>query len=169
MNFLPSIIVLGLLALFAWRLAESRALATVDKSDSKSAAVTLLLATLVQSVHFTEEAARGFHVAFPAVFGQPPIPLAYFMAFNLVWLILWLASVPGVYAGHRGALFAAWFLALAGMLNGVAHPLLAAVVGGYFPGLVTSPVIGLAGLLLWQRLRRATREVSASRPSSPGT
>ena len=155
MSYLPSIIVLGLLACGAWRMAASRTVST-DEHGRKAAAIMLLIATLAQSVHFIEEATRGFHVAFPAVFGQPPIPMAIFVAFNVALLILWLASVPGVNAGHRGAMFAAWFLALAGILNGVAHPLLAAVTGGYFPGLVTSPVIGIAGLLLWQRLRQTT-------------
>jgi hypothetical protein len=44
------------------------------------------------------------------------------------------------------------------MLTGMAHPLMAAASGGYFPGLTTSPVIGVAGLLLWSRLRSATRD-----------
>ncbi|MCP5090226.1 MAG: hypothetical protein GY949_04810, partial [Gammaproteobacteria bacterium] len=55
------------------------------------------------------------------------------------------------------AYFAAWFLAIAGMLNGVAHPLLAIAAGGYFPGLITSPFIGAAGVWLWLGLRKATR------------
>ena len=64
--------------------------------------------------------------------------------------------VPGVGAGRRLAFFAAWFLALAGLLNGVAHPAFAVGVGGYFPGLVTSPFIGAAGIWLWLRLRQTT-------------
>lgn len=156
MGFLPSIIILGLLALFAWRLAVSRAVTVADERARKAAAVMLLAATLVQAVHFAEETMTGFHSAFPAMLGLPPISFPVFIAFNLVWLILWFASVPGVFAGHKFAMFAGWFLAVAGMLNGVAHPLLAAVAGGYFPGLVTSPLIGIAGLLLWQRLHRAT-------------
>lgn len=161
MGFLPSLIILGLLALIAWRLAGTRQIAPGDDRVRRLAATMLLIATLIQSLHFTEEAATGFHAAFPALFGQPPIPFSVFIAFNLVWLVIWLASIPGVYAGHTLALFAAWFLAIAGMLNGIAHPLLAAVSGGYFPGLVSSPVIGIAGLLLWRRLRQATREVPA--------
>ena len=157
MEFLPSIIILGLLALIAWRLAYARQLQADDAPARKAAAMFLLVATLVQAAHFIEEATTGFHAAFPAFFGQPPIPLAAFVSFNVTWLLIWLASVPGTYSANRFALFAAWFLALAGMLNGIAHPLLAAAVGGYFPGLVTSPFIGIAGLLLWQRLRRATR------------
>ena len=161
MGFLPSIIFLGLLAIVAWRLACTRQIARDTDRARKSAATTLLVVTLVQALHFAEEATTGFHIAFPAFFGQPPIPFGLFVGFNLAWLIIWLASIPGVYAGHRAALFAAWFLAVAGMLNGIAHPLLAAVTGGYFPGLVSSPAIGIAGILLWQRLQQATREVSA--------
>ena len=162
MSYLPSIIVLGLLAIVAWRQAVTRHCAENTGPERQAAATMLLIATSVQAVHFVEEAARGFHVAFPAVFGQAPVPFAVFLLFNLTWLVIWFASVPGVSSGRTAALFAAWFLALAGMLNGVAHPLLAAVVGGYFPGLATSPLIGIAGVFLWQRLRQATRE-------APGT
>ena len=41
------------------------------------------------------------------------------------------------------AALAAWFLAIAGMFNGIAHPLLALASGGYFPGLVSSPFIAV--------------------------
>jgi hypothetical protein len=61
-----------------------------------------------------------------------------------------------VRSARAPALFAAWFLAIAGMVNGIAHPLLAVAAGGYFPGLISSPVIGSAGVWLWVRLRRAT-------------
>jgi hypothetical protein len=49
-----------------------------------------------------------------------------------------------------------WFLALAMMMNGIAHPLVAVWTGGYFSGLVTSPFVGVAGLWLWRRLVAAT-------------
>ena len=39
----------------------------------------------------------------------------------------------------------------------LAVALLAVASGGYFPGLVTSPFIGVASAFLWIRLRRATR------------
>jgi hypothetical protein len=51
-------------------------------------------------------------------------------------------------------LFPLWFLGIACALNGLAHPLLALRSGGYFPGLITSPLVGVAGvLLLWRTLR----------------
>lgn len=81
---------------------------------------------------------------------------SFFVAFNVTWLVIWAVSVRVLRTGHRGAFFAAWFLAIAGMINGVAHPLLALAAGGYFPGLVSSPFVAAACLLLWLRLRAAT-------------
>ncbi|MBI2569230.1 MAG: hypothetical protein HYV63_19595 [Candidatus Schekmanbacteria bacterium] len=43
-------------------------------------------------------------------------------------------------------------------MNGIGHPLFAVASGGYFPGLITSPLIGVAGVVLWGRLLRATAE-----------
>lgn len=163
MSFLPSIIVLGLVALLAIRLATTRELGSGTAADRRAAAILLAVATAVQAVHFVEEAATGFHERFPALLGLPPMPFSGFVAFNLAWIVIWIVSIPGLRAIHKGAYFAAWFLAIAGLLNGVAHPLMAAAVGGYFPGLITSPFIGVAGVLLWQRLQRATA-VTAGQP-----
>jgi hypothetical protein len=43
------------------------------------------------------------------------------------------------------------------MFNGIGHPLLAIAQAGYLPGLVSSPLVGVAGIWLWVRLRGATR------------
>jgi hypothetical protein len=64
------------------------------------------------------------------------------------------------------AVFAAWFLAIAGMFNGIAHPLLAIAERGYFPGVVSSPFICVASVWLWLRLRKATRPRSVTPPNS---
>jgi hypothetical protein len=40
--------------------------------------------------------------------------------------------------------------------NGVAHPLLSMRTGGYFPGLVTSLLVGVIGILLLRRLALIT-------------
>ena len=119
--------------------------------------MALAFAVALQSVHFAEEAATGFHERFPGLVGLPGIPLSVFVVFNLTWLGIWVASVPGLRSARADAFFAAWFLAIAGMLNGIAHPLFAIATGGYFPGLVSSPLIGAASVWLWLRLRRATR------------
>lgn len=163
MGFLPSIIILGTLALIAARLTRSRDFRAERAAARKAAAVTLLITTLLQAGHFIEEATTGFHAQFPALFGQPPIPFSVFVSFNVTWLVIWLAAIPGSYTGNKLALFAAWFLAIAGMLNGIAHPLLAAAVSDYFPGLLTSPIIGVAGLLLCQRLLQVTHAPGSAR------
>lgn len=51
-----------------------------------------------------------------------------------------------------------WFFALGMAVNGVAHPLLALQAGGYFPGLVSSPVVGGFGVMLWSRLLEVTEK-----------
>ena len=157
-SFFPSIAVLGLVAVAALILAIGRPSSANLVTQRTTASRMLAIATAIQAVHVVEEWATGFHVRFPALFGLESIPLSLFVGFNLAWIVFWIASVPLIPRGRRPAFFAAWFLAIAGMLNGVAHPLLAVASGGYFPGLVTSPAIGIAGVFLWLRLRAATAE-----------
>jgi len=156
LSIFPSILVLGLAAAAAAWLAGSRPSPSENVAERRSAARALAYAVSVQSIHFVEEAATGFHERFPALFGLPAMPLSFFIGFNLAWIGIWVASVPGLRSERPVAFFAAWFLAIAGMLNGVAHPLFAIAVGGYFPGLVTSPIIAIVSIGLWRRLREAT-------------
>jgi len=157
LSLLPSLFVLGLAALAAMILARSRHSRSENLAERSAAARALALATAVQAVHFTEEAATDFPERLAALLGLPAMPMSFFLTFNLVWLVIWVMSVPGIRSASSLAYFAAWFLAIAGMANAIAHPLLAIAAGAYFPGLVTSPVIGAAGVWLWLRLREATR------------
>jgi hypothetical protein len=54
----------------------------------------------------------------------------------------------------------AWFWALLETANGCAHAALAVMAGGYFPGLVTAPVLIGLGLVLALSLRRHLPEVA---------
>ncbi len=157
MSLLPSLLILGIVALIALQLARSRE-STADKAVERAAASrALAMATAVQFVHFSEEWATDFHVRFPALLELDPIPLPVFLLFNFTWIAIWIAAIPLLRAARIFGFFAAWFLALAGILNGIAHPLLAVVTGGYYPGLMTSPFIGLAGVYLWRKLELATQ------------
>lgn len=156
-SLLPSSVVLGLAALCALGLARSRWSPAEKVAERAAAARVLGLSVAIQGVHFVEEAANGFPERLGSLFGLPGMPHSFFLYFNLAWLGVWVASVWGVRAGWRAAFFAAWFLAIAAMVNGIAHPLLSVASGGYFPGLVSSPLIGAAGIWLWLRLRGATR------------
>ncbi|MDH3304600.1 MAG: hypothetical protein OEM92_05265, partial [Gammaproteobacteria bacterium] len=102
------------------------------------------------------ETLTGFPERLGALLGLPAMPMSFFLIFNLAWLVIWVFSVPGLRAARAAAFFAAWLLAIAGMVNAIAHPLLAVAAGGYFPGLVTSPFIAAAAVWLWIRLREAT-------------
>ncbi len=159
-SLLPSIFVLGLAALAALTLARIRRSPPENVAQRSAAARTLAFATAVQSVHFIEEAATGFHERLGALVGLPGMPFSFFVVFNLTWLGIWIAAVPGLRSARLTAFFAAWFLAIAGMINGIAHPLLAIAADGYFPGLVTSPVIGGVSIWLWLRLRAATHSAA---------
>ncbi len=156
-SVLPSMFILGLAAFAALFLVLIRRSPPENLPERLAAARALALAVGVQGVHFAEEAATGFHERLGALLGLPGMPLSYFVIFNLSWLGIWVASVPGLRSALAAAFFAAWFLAIAGMINGIAHPLLAIAAGGYCPGLVSSPFIGVVSVWLWLRLRRATR------------
>jgi hypothetical protein len=77
-------------------------------------------------------------------------------------MAVWMLSLAVLERHPRVALFPLWFLAIGSAANGVAHPLLAAARGGYFPGLATSPLVGVAGVLLLASLARVTRPDAAS-------
>lgn len=156
LSLIPSIAVLGLAAFAALQLVLRHPSPTEFSMERGTASRVLAFATAIQCGHFAEEWATDFHARFPALFGLEPMPLWLFVVFNLMWIAIWFASVPLLRSARKPAFFAAWFLAIAGMLNGVAHPLMAVVSGGYFPGLISSPVLGLAGIYLWQRLGKAT-------------
>ena len=155
-SILPGITILGLVALAAAWLTVSRSSEGRDWHDRRAASFALAAATGIQCVHFVEEWVTSFHVSFPALLGLDPLPLSFFVSFNVVWISLWLASIRLLRDGVKAAFFCAWFLALAGILNSVAHPAMAFISGGYFPGLVTSPFIGIAAALLLKRLYLAT-------------
>jgi hypothetical protein len=164
---LVSAIVLGLAALAAAALAYNRSSPPDRQAERDGAALALAAATAVQAVHFAEEAATGFHERLPGLFGLAAIPFSVFLAFNLAWLGIWGASIPGLRSGRRLAFFAAWFLSIAGIFNGIAHPLLALAADTYFPGLATSTFIAAASVWLWLRLRAATVGKTIEEPRSP--
>ena len=146
-GLLPSIVALGTVALVSVVLA-ARWQVRVD-----AARRPFLFAIACQSVHFVEEAWQDFHIAFPALFGQPPIPWSVFIGFNLTCIGLWLAAASQTDTSRLWIRAVCLFLALAGMLNGIAHPAMAVASNSYFPGLGTSVPVALACGWLWYRLR----------------
>jgi hypothetical protein len=147
---------LGAAAIAAALLTVTRGGIGADAGELRASVRVAVVAVLLQAAHFAEELATGFRERFPELLGLSPWSPRFFVSFNLVWLAVWALSLRGLAARRRLALFPLWFLAIAGVANGVAHPLFSALVGGYFPGLVTSPLVGVAGLVLLRRLLRVT-------------
>ena len=55
------------------------------------------------------------------------------------------------------------FMIATTVLNFIAHPILALRAGGYFPGLLTAPVVGVLGVLAIRELERVTAPQDATR------
>jgi hypothetical protein len=134
-----------------------------DRSALRHLTRASMAALLAQAAHFVEEWLTGFPARFPPVFGLAAWPAGFFVTFNIAWLAIWVVSVAAAQPRRRLPLFPLWFLGLASAANGVAHPFLAVRSGGYFPGLLTSPIVGVTGLLLIRALARATGD--PARPS----
>lgn len=157
-SLLPSLVVLGSAAVVATYLNQSRWSPPENVTARAGAARVFVLTVALTAVHMVEEATTGLAARFPALFGLPAVPLSTFVIVNATFIGICIASIAGLRAGRPGAFWVAWFLSLACFINLVGHPLMALAVGGaYFPGLVSAPFVGAAGIWLWRRLRRATR------------
>jgi hypothetical protein len=155
-SILPSTAILGVAGVIALLLTLTRGWADGSRTRSRGAVHVALIAIVFQAAHFAEELWTGFHERFPALFGLDPMPLRLFVLFNLAWLLVWSLCAWGLAARRRAALFPLWFLGIGCSANGVAHPWLSLLAGGYFPGLVTSPIVGVLGVLLLRQLLSIT-------------
>ncbi len=144
------------MAIMALWLTISRGGVAAGSATVRQAVWVAAVATAAQAGHFVEEMATGFHERLPATFGLPPMSPRLFVAFNLAWLGIWALSTWGLARRRHIALFPLWFLGVAGVANGLLHPLLALNAEGYFPGLATSPLMAIVGALLLARLARVT-------------
>lgn len=115
-----------------------------------------VIAIIIQCAHFGEEWYTGFDGRFPQMLGLAPWPRAFFAGFNLSWIAIWCVSALLMSKQPRLSAFPLWFLGIASAVNGIAHPVLAFASAGYFPGLWTSVLVGVAGVFLLRALGQAT-------------
>ena len=155
-SFLIGTIPLDIVMIVALALTVQRGPVTRDRAARSRAGWIAAIAIAIQGVHFAEEWVTGFNCRFPELVGLAPWSAELWVSFNLVWILVWVLSVLGLRAGVRAALFPIRFLAVASVLNGIAHPLLALAAAGYFPGLWTSPFAGIMGVKLFRTLDELT-------------
>ena len=121
-----------------------------------------LLAVAVQCAHLAEEYAMDFHLEFPGLFGYT-WPGKLFIAFNLIWLLVFLLAAWGVFRRIWLAYLVVWFFVIAGSIgNGILHIILSLIAGGYFPGLITGLAHLAIGLFLLIELIHARKQTKAS-------
>jgi len=158
---------LALAASVALAFTFYRAPVSVGAATHNRAIPLIATCLVLQSAHFIEEYTTRFYQRFPALLGLAPWSARFFVAFNVFWLIVWAVAALGVRSGSRVAFFPLWFLAMAMIANGIAHPVLAVRASGYFPGLITAPVLGITGVALWMRLMSLTQRArqTQARPS----
>lgn len=155
-SYLTGTLGLAILLTVSALLTISRVRLVADAAAQARLSRLIAVAIAVQAIHFLEELGTGFFIRFPAVLGLGSWSATFFVAFNLAWIAIWILSAFGVRRGVAAALVPIWFLALAMIVNAVAHPVLALRAAGYFPGLFTAPIAGIAGLVLAQQLLRLT-------------
>jgi Protein of unknown function with HXXEE motif len=107
-----------------------------------------------QFVHFIEENQTGFRYRWPAeIFRTEPYGDKQFVAINVLSYAVFILGGVALMVDRREFSLPAVFFAVMGvMFNGVQHPIYAAMVRGYFPGLWTSTVDLVLGPLLLKRL-----------------
>lgn len=146
---------LGLLVILIISAVLAVLRATPKTNQLESIRLILITAICFHLVHLAEETVYEFHVLFPQLLGLAPWPVSVFLAFNFTWVLIWLCGVY-FYPLNRITMTTFWFLAIASAINGIAHPVFSLMVDGYFPGLVTSPFVGLLGILLIRRLNQVS-------------
>jgi len=126
--------------------------------------VAFLALIFLQALHSLEEYAFGFFEVFPParLLNEiwPGVAQPGFIAFNVLlvafglWCFFWRVQ-PGAHTARRWA----WLWVVIEAYNGIGHPIWAAAIHGYNPGLASAPfLLGLSLYLAFQ-LHSSARSV----------
>ena len=155
-SLIPTMTALAAPAAAAVILTALRPRLPADVEGNRRLLIVVGLTIAAQALHFSEELLTELYVAFPTTFGYPAAPLSVFVWANVTALAVWIAALIAVRQGHVLALLPLWFLGFAETLNLFLHPYLAVKTEGYFPGVVTAPLVGVLGILTIRELARVT-------------
>lgn len=99
-------------------------------------------------MHFDEELIAVFHRELPALVGDK-WAASQLIVFNVTWFLIFVAGGVAWRSGKQiGSLVVLFFALGGGLLNGVGHIVLALVLGRYFPGLYTAPLMLAIGVAI---------------------
>ena len=147
---------LGTLGLLVVLVISTIIASTKETPKSVTSFRSIVLITIsFHALHLGEETVYGFHRLFPELLGLAAWPVWLFLSFNLSWIGVWLFGAF-VVSPNRFTMTTFWFLALASTVNAIAHPTFSILVAGYFPGLISSPFVGVFGILLLRQLIRTS-------------
>ncbi len=144
-SYLPSALALLMLLIAAVVLTVVRPHLRREVRASARFFAVVGLTIVAQCLHFLEELRSRLYIRLPETLELQPWTESLFVSFNVTWLAIWAISLFAVRAGLVIAVCFLWFLGLAMVLNLLVHPVLAFLTGGYFPGLVTAPLVGVLG------------------------
>ncbi len=123
---------------------------------TRAAFLTLIV---IQAAHSIEEYAFSLWEVWPIArwasgLLSDDLPTG-FAILNGSFIVFGVWSYLGpVRSGSPSASTLAWIWVAVGLLNGVGHPAMAVNAGGYFPGLVTAPLLLLGAIVLAALLLR---------------
>jgi hypothetical protein len=117
-----------------------------------------LLLLGLQFLHFTEEYLTDFVTAVPALLGQEPYPVDYWITFNMVAYFLFALGGIAIFRDWKEHMIVPLFFIVVGVLfNAAGHILLTLYTGGYFPGLFTAILYAYLGPVILRRIRSETK------------
>ena len=129
--------------------------------------IAFLVLVVVQAAHSLEEYTFELYEVFPPArfaSGLVSSDLATgFAVLNTLIVIfgIWCYAIP-VRSGWPSARPLAWLWVTVSLVNGIGHPFMALLAGGYFPGVATAPFLFVVATVLAARLRREPPAPSAA-------
>lgn len=117
--------------------------------DPAKVMVLYLLGLGFQFLHFAEEHAFAFDRRFGLLFGGKPYGHNLFVSFNMAAYFMFILGGLGFYKNIKPLMFIAMFFIVYGMIgNAIGHIGFCIASGGYFPGIYTSFLNIIPGILL---------------------
>lgn len=130
-----------------------------NKSYSRKLSWLYLISILIQVAHFLEEYFTGFYKVFPSFFSDRPWTGNQFIAFNIIWLIIFLLASIGTFKNIKLSFLVLWFFIVVGCIgNAVLHIGSTLLRQQYFSGTVTAFFLLIMGVTMIKEIRNSLQK-----------